>query len=211
MHHRPEKDDISISRLTQSESIQAFLKYAKILKERVVRNRWADKQLKNWETAFLSLESGWNQYNQATKGLADALASGIPLSSLEATYPLNWKKVWETIASKNFWGPRSYQLLEWLSQGQKIQQRLLQLEFLEAEYRLHIHHSAQKVTDFWLGYDEGKIRYRTPYSEAPLIVGQPNPYQKGELLGWHYAVTKKQIQERIECCSTANCELFTWG
>ncbi|MBD2185196.1 hypothetical protein [Aerosakkonema funiforme] len=175
-------------------------------------NRWADKQLKNCEAALLSLEAGLTQFNQATTGLIDSLAAGTSLSYLQQTYSLNWHKIWQEIAQENLWGPQSYQLGEWLSQQEKdIEKRLLQLELLISEYRLHIHHSVQKATDFWLGYDEGKVRCRTPYAQEPFIIGYPTPYQKGELLGWRYAIAKYKVQNLLECCNTSSCELFTWG
>lgn len=173
--------------------------------------RWADKQLKNCEAALLSLEAGLTQFNQATKGITDALATGKPLSYIQQSYQLNWEKIWQEIARYNFWGPQSYQLKEWLCQLETIQQRLLQLELSISDYRLYIHHSASKATDFWLGYDEGKVRCRTPYAEEPFIIGQPTAYQKGELLGWRYAIAKNEIQNLLDCCCTSTSELFTWG
>ncbi|GEM_PF-5105898 len=175
-------------------------------------NRWADKQLKNCEAALVSLEAGLTQFNQATSGLAETLTAGASLSYIQETYQLNWQKIWQEIAQQNLWGPQSYQLCEWLyQQEQDIQQRLLHLELLISEYRLHIHHSIQKATDFWLGYDEGKIRCRTPYSQEPFIIGQATSYHKGELLGWRYAILKNEVQNLLDCCKNSTSELFTWG
>lgn len=174
-------------------------------------SRWADKQLKNFEAALVSLEAGLIQFNQMTGGLTDSLATGTPVSYIQQSYKLNWEKIWQEIAEQNFWGPQSYQLWEWMRQAQSIQQRLLQLDLLISDYRLYVHYSSEKATDFWLGYDDGKMRCRTPYSQEPAIVGQPTPYQKGETLGWRYAVVKYQIQLLLECCNRSTSDLFTWS
>lgn len=173
--------------------------------------RWADKQLKNCEAAQVSLEAGLTQFNQITRGMADALAVGTPLPYIQQTYKLNWPKIWQEVGEENLWGPKTYQLWEWLCQKQGIQQKLLQLDLLISEYRLHVHHSSERATDFWLGYDDGKMRCRTPYSQEPTIIGQPTPYQKGEILGWRYAVAKYHVQNLLECCNKATSDLFTWG
>jgi len=177
-------------------------------------NRWADKQLKNWEAALISLEAGWHQFNQATRGLPDALDAGMPISSVEKTYALNWDKVWQAIASNQIRGPQSYQLWEWWFQGQTLKHRLQQLRILTEDYIEETHHWARQATEFWLGFDQGKTGCRTSYIEnthKPLVVTPPTPYQKGEILGWHYATVKQQIQERLECCHVDTCQLFTWG
>lgn len=176
-----------------------------------MQNRWADQKLKTCEAAFLCLEAGWSQYKQSTRGMRDALAAGTPISSLQQTYSLNWERVWETIKYQKLWGTKSYQLWEWLRQGEEIQQRLLQVELLMADYRLQFHNSGAKATEFWQGYLEGKIRCRTPYAKPPVIVNSPTPYQKGELLGWRYAVVKHEIQTRLYCCRKTTTDLFTWG
>jgi hypothetical protein len=177
-------------------------------------NRWADKQLKNWEAALLSLEAGWNQYNQATRGIPEALAAGIPISSIQATYALDWEKVTEAIAYHQFRGPQSYQLWEWWFAGQNIKLRLQQLRRLTKDYNEQVHPFARLATEFWLGFDEGKVNCRTIYIEDSSncpIINLPTPHQKGELLGWQYATVKQQVKERLHCCCLMNSELFTWG
>jgi hypothetical protein len=174
-------------------------------------NRWADKQLKNWEASLISLEAGWNQFNQTTRGLPDALVAGTSISSIQHTYALDWDRVWRAIAHHQIRGPQTYQLWEWWLQGQGIQQRLQQLHALTDDYSEQIHDSARHATEFWLGFDEGKGSCRTSYIHKSFIINLPTPHRKGELLGWHYATVKEQIQERLQCCRLVTSELFTWG
>lgn len=176
-----------------------------------MQNRWADQKLKTCEASLLCLEAAWKQYQQATKGINEALADGMAIALLEQTYPLNWEKVWQAIRRNKSWGHKSYQLWKWLQQGEVIQQHLMQIELLIADYRLQIHNSGKKATEFWQGYAEGKVLCRTPCEESPKINGSPTPYQKGVLLGWRYAIVKHEIQTRLYCCRKTTADLFTWG
>jgi len=176
-----------------------------------MQNRWAEQKLKTCEVSFLCLEAAWKQYKQATKGIAEALAAGTPISALEQTYSLNWSRVWQAIRQQKSWGHKSYLLWKWLEQAEEIQQHLLQMELLIADYRLQLHNSGQKASDFWQGYAEGKVLCRTPDGQPPTINHSPTAYQKGVILGWRYAVVKHQIQTRLYSCQKTTANLFTWG
>lgn len=170
-----------------------------------MNSRWADRRLARLRESLKVLHDSWEQFATATDGLADALltTSSLVPAQLQFGY-LDWDTLVELV------DPDAPELVTppkvaiWLKQCQTFQEAIQWLVCAFDEYEVVVH-PLPTAADFWLGFLDGRIRFRSHRLEAPFGLSDPflvqSPYESGEVIGWRYAQVREGLRQLLLCCS----------